>query len=227
MASARLRTSFHPSRGSFTIKLDCSRARRPFDSVRRGRLIEDPGHAPDALPGSGTPRPHPPRHRRAERLPVRAHPFLRQPHAGSCRTRRPGCVPRRQCRAGQTARRNGGHWREQVPAPSLRTGMRDNPPVIVEVIAAYPGASAEEVERQVTVPLEATFAGMPRLKSLRSKSSTGLSLAARRVQARHRLRRLQARSHQPPLDQHPTATTRGFASDLSQGGRADFALPPG
>ena len=38
-----------------------------------------------------------------------------------------------------------------------------------------PHASAEEVERQVTVPLEVTLAGMPRLRSLRSKSNAGLS----------------------------------------------------
>ena len=40
----------------------------------------------------------------------------------------------------------------------------DPAPAIVEVIAQFPGASAEEVERQVTIPLEVTFAGMPGLK---------------------------------------------------------------
>src|SRR3984893_17161250 len=48
-------------------------------------------------------------------------------------------------------------------------------PAIVEVIALYPGASAEEVERQVTIPLEVTFAGMPGLKKINSKSLFGLS----------------------------------------------------
>jgi len=38
-----------------------------------------------------------------------------------------------------------------------------------------PGASAEEVERQVTIPLEVTLAGMPGLKYTRSKSLFGLS----------------------------------------------------
>src|SRR5271168_1226877 len=51
----------------------------------------------------------------------------------------------------------------------------DPAPAIVEVFAQFPGASAEEVERQVTVPLEVTFAGMPGLKSIRSKSLFGLS----------------------------------------------------
>jgi cobalt-zinc-cadmium resistance protein CzcA len=51
----------------------------------------------------------------------------------------------------------------------------DPAPAIVEVVAQYPGASAEEVERQVTIPLEVTFAGMPGLKYTRTKSLFGLS----------------------------------------------------
>ena len=51
----------------------------------------------------------------------------------------------------------------------------DPAPAIVEVFAQMPGASAEEIERQVTVPLEVTFAGMPGLKSIHSKSLFGLS----------------------------------------------------
>ena len=51
----------------------------------------------------------------------------------------------------------------------------DPAPAIVEVVAQFPGASPEEVERQVTVPLEVTLAGMPNLKYLRSKSLFGLS----------------------------------------------------
>jgi cobalt-zinc-cadmium resistance protein CzcA len=51
----------------------------------------------------------------------------------------------------------------------------DPAPAIVEVVAQFPGASAEEVERQVTIPLEVTFAGMPGLKSIRSQSLFGLS----------------------------------------------------
>jgi cobalt-zinc-cadmium resistance protein CzcA len=51
----------------------------------------------------------------------------------------------------------------------------DPAPAIIEVIAQFPGASAEEVERQVTIPLEVTLAGMPGLKICRSKSLFGLS----------------------------------------------------
>jgi heavy metal efflux system protein len=51
----------------------------------------------------------------------------------------------------------------------------DPAPAIIEVIAKYPGASAEEVERQVTIPLEVALAGMPGLKYTRSKSLFGLS----------------------------------------------------
>src|SRR5271167_3638976 len=51
----------------------------------------------------------------------------------------------------------------------------DPAPAIVEVVAQYPGASAEEVERQVTIPLEVTFGGMPKMTYLRSKSLFGLA----------------------------------------------------
>lgn len=51
----------------------------------------------------------------------------------------------------------------------------DPAPAIVEVIAQFPGASAEEVERQVTIPLEVALAGMPGLQYTRSKSLFGLS----------------------------------------------------
>jgi cobalt-zinc-cadmium resistance protein CzcA len=46
----------------------------------------------------------------------------------------------------------------------------DPAPPIVEVIAQYPGASAEEVERQITIPLEVALSGMPGLKYMRSQS---------------------------------------------------------
>src|SRR5260370_23502422 len=46
----------------------------------------------------------------------------------------------------------------------------DPAPAIVEVVAQFPGASAEEVERLVTIPLEVTFAGMPGLHAIRSQS---------------------------------------------------------
>ena len=46
----------------------------------------------------------------------------------------------------------------------------DPAPAIVEVVARYPGASAEEVERQVTIPLEVALAGMPSLNITRTQS---------------------------------------------------------
>src|SRR6266849_3111867 len=51
----------------------------------------------------------------------------------------------------------------------------DPAPAIVEVVAQYAGASAEEVERQVTIPLEVALAGMPGLQYTRSKSLFGLA----------------------------------------------------
>src|SRR6266403_4297476 len=51
----------------------------------------------------------------------------------------------------------------------------DPAPAIIEVVAQFPGASAEEVERQVTTPLEVALAGMPGLQVTRSKSLFGLS----------------------------------------------------
>ncbi len=51
----------------------------------------------------------------------------------------------------------------------------DPAPAIIEVVAQFPGASAEEVERLVTIPLEVGLAGMPGLDTTRSKSLFGLS----------------------------------------------------
>ncbi|MFO0928369.1 MAG: efflux RND transporter permease subunit [Gemmataceae bacterium] len=51
----------------------------------------------------------------------------------------------------------------------------DPAPPIIEVIAQYPGASAEEVERLVTIPMEVMLAGMPGLQYTRSKSLAGLA----------------------------------------------------
>ena len=48
-------------------------------------------------------------------------------------------------------------------------------PPMVEVIVQPPGWSAEEVERYVTIPLEAGLSGMPGLDHVRSQSLYGLS----------------------------------------------------
>src|SRR5581483_7467625 len=51
----------------------------------------------------------------------------------------------------------------------------DPAPAIIEVVAQMPGASAEEMERLVTIPIEVALAGMPGLNTTRSKSLFGLS----------------------------------------------------
>ena len=51
----------------------------------------------------------------------------------------------------------------------------DPAPAVVEVIAQWNGASAEEMERLVTIPLEVSMAGMPELKANYSKSLFGLT----------------------------------------------------
>ncbi len=45
----------------------------------------------------------------------------------------------------------------------------------VQVITQWPGRAAEEVEQQVTVPLEISMAGIPHMQHLRSTSIAGLS----------------------------------------------------
>ncbi|MGH7258179.1 MAG: efflux RND transporter permease subunit, partial [Nitrospiraceae bacterium] len=51
----------------------------------------------------------------------------------------------------------------------------DPSPPMVEVITQYPGWSAEEIERQITIPIEVMLNGMPGLTDVRSLSIFGLS----------------------------------------------------
>jgi Cu/Ag efflux pump CusA len=51
----------------------------------------------------------------------------------------------------------------------------DPAPAVIELVAQWPGGSAEEMERLVTLPLEVTMAGMPGLKTVHSKSLFGLT----------------------------------------------------
>ena len=51
----------------------------------------------------------------------------------------------------------------------------DPSPPTIEVIAQNPGWSAEEMERQITVPIETQLNGMPGLDHLRSISLFGLT----------------------------------------------------
>ncbi len=45
----------------------------------------------------------------------------------------------------------------------------------VQIITQWPGRAAEEVEQQVTVPIEIQMAGIPHMQHLRSVSLAGLS----------------------------------------------------
>jgi cobalt-zinc-cadmium resistance protein CzcA len=47
---------------------------------------------------------------------------------------------------------------------------------VVTIIAAYPGRASEEVERQVTVPIELAMGSVPRLAIIRSRTIFGLSV---------------------------------------------------
>ena len=51
----------------------------------------------------------------------------------------------------------------------------DPSPPTVEIVTLFSGASAEEVEKQVTTPLEVALSGMPGFESMHSKSVFGLS----------------------------------------------------
>lgn len=51
----------------------------------------------------------------------------------------------------------------------------DPSPPLIEIIAQQPGWSAEEMERQITIPLETHLNGMPQLDHLRSISLFGLT----------------------------------------------------
>src|ERR1700691_1136347 len=46
----------------------------------------------------------------------------------------------------------------------------------VTLISQWPGRSAEEVEQQVTIPIETQMNGLPHLSVMRSESLFGLSL---------------------------------------------------
>lgn len=51
----------------------------------------------------------------------------------------------------------------------------DPVPPLVDVITQYPGQSAEEIERNITIPIEIQLAGIPHVKTVRTISLFGLS----------------------------------------------------
>ena len=48
--------------------------------------------------------------------------------------------------------------------------------VTAQVVTQAPGLASEEVEQQITIPLERALAGTPGLANMRSSSTFGLSL---------------------------------------------------
>ena len=48
--------------------------------------------------------------------------------------------------------------------------------VTVHVVTQIPGLAAEEIEQQITIPLERALNGLPSLTMMRGKNSFGLSL---------------------------------------------------
>ena len=82
----------------------------------------------------------------------------------------------------------------------------DPAPAIVEVIAQFPGASALEVERQVTIPLEVTFSGMPGLKKNQQQVAVRLQRSQDDLVLRRQiyLRGGTAKNHQPPRPRLPS-----------------------
>jgi Cu/Ag efflux pump CusA len=140
--------------------------------------------------------------------------------------RGPQAVPLPAPAPGMTAREAGPHPEEDAtspdPAPVRRGAHREADPVLVVVVAQYPGASAEEVERQVTIPLEVTLAGMPGLKYTRTKSMFGLSHLRNQFEYGHDyekarqevINRLSILSHPLPPGVTPQLSPESPAGDI-------------
>src|SRR5436305_14522859 len=47
---------------------------------------------------------------------------------------------------------------------------------MVQILTAYPGRAPEEVEQQVTIPIEFAMGNVPRVETIRSRSIFGLSV---------------------------------------------------
>ena len=90
----------------------------------------------------------------------------------------------------------------------------DPAPAIIEVVAQYPGASAEEVERQVTIPLEVALAGHAGAQVHAEQVALRPGLRQQPVRLRHRLRPGPAGGHQPAADR-PSCPPGVDAADLA------------
>ena len=73
---------------------------------------------------------------------------------------------------GRHARRPGGpaFQQQQIDAYPDISGQ------MVQIITTYPGRAAEEVEQQVTIPLEIAMRSVPRVEKIRSRTIFGLSI---------------------------------------------------
>src|SRR5262245_5332011 len=74
-------------------------------------------------------------------------------------------------------------WSVILLAFGIRAGLQlvidvypDLAPTQVLVITTAPGRSAEELERQVTIPIELAMSNVPDVTSIRSRTIYGLSL---------------------------------------------------
>ena len=88
----------------------------------------------------------------------------------------------------------------------------DPTPPLVEIISQNPGASPEEMERLVGIPLETALNGMPGLEDMRSTSISGLSdikcqfaYGTDYGKARQEVYKPNRHRHQPPPRGHPQA----------------------
>src|SRR5262245_5014664 len=61
-------------------------------------------------------------------------------------------------------------WRQKIDAYPDISGQ------MVQVITTFPGRAPEEVERQVTIPVERAMGNVPRVEVIRSRTIFGLSV---------------------------------------------------
>ena len=82
----------------------------------------------------------------------------------------------------------------------------DLAPPRVQIVTQWPGHAAEEVERQITIPLETEMNGIPKLDALRSISLYGLSsVTMNSTSTPIRTSRAPRRSSAFPMPKCPTA----------------------
>src|SRR5438552_16294970 len=61
-------------------------------------------------------------------------------------------------------------WQQKIEAYPDISGQ------MVQIISSYPGRAPEEVERQVTIPIEQAMGNVPRVEVIRSRTIFGLSV---------------------------------------------------